>query len=239
MFSQRGELCPGHLYQSPPSACPGPKGPGVWEQQRGKTRANRRASLPGPRPSGHGTPCISWALPNSPRPPTLTKLKASPGLFTPRTLDWASTPKKELQRLAHHGLPRLPWPQLSVWTELSFLRTVLQPRVQGLHADSTCMPGGEDQGGHQRRHVWPRGATQPPEAALSQGTDAGPESEHRNRQRGQSQRDKSSVGSLLRDRRWQLGSRSVLAESCSHWGCWRALRRGVLGGWKVLTHQGG
>lgn len=168
MFSQRGELCPGHLYQSPPPACPGPKGPGVWEQQRGKTRANRRAPLPGPRPSGRGTPCISCALPNSPRPPTLTQLKASPGLFTPGTSDWASTPKKELQRLAHHGLPRLPWPQLSAWTELSVLRTVLQPRVQGLHADSTCMPGGggprrtpEASCMAQRSHLAPRGCAEP------------------------------------------------------------------------------
>ena len=40
-------------------------------------------------------------------------------------------------------------------------------------------------------------------------------------------------------RRWQLGSRSALAESRNHWGCWRALRRGVLGGQKVLTHHGG
>ena len=101
---------------------------------------------------------ISWALPNSPRPSPLTKLESFPGLFTPRTLELASTPRKELQRLSHHGLPCLPWPQLSVWTELS-LRTVFYSLAcrasrQTRHA---CQAG-EDQGGHQRHHVWPRGA---------------------------------------------------------------------------------
>lgn len=141
VFSKRGELCPGHLYQSP-FCLPRPgRARNLREQQRGETRANRQESLPGPRPSW------TWRSVHLLDPPQLTK----PIHFhPPQGLTWslhcqnmelASTPGEELQRLPRHGPGCPPWPQVSVWTQLSFLGTKLQPFMHGLQAGSTHMPG--------------------------------------------------------------------------------------------------
>ena len=80
MFSKRGELRPGHLYQSP-FCLPRPWiARNLREQQRGKTRANRQESLPGPRPSW------TWHSLHLLDPPQLTKPIHS---HPPRGLTWS------------------------------------------------------------------------------------------------------------------------------------------------------
>lgn len=207
VFPERRALSRAPFTRAPPAQAPKGQELGAAE---GKTRANRRAPLPGPRPSGRGTPCIPWALPNSPRPPTL--LNSRPPLVSSRPEPWTglSTPKKELQRLAYHGLPRLPLATAVGVDRALVLRTVLQPRMQGLHTGPTYARRGgprRTQKGicmAQRSHLAPRGCAEPGDRCRPRIRAQETDNVDRARE------TESSVGSLLRDKemaaRLQIGA---------------------------------
>lgn len=112
----------------------------------------------------------------------------------------------------------------------------------GLQAGTTCMPQGRAEEDRRGICLWLEGGTWLPKAVLSQLTDACLDLEHRDRQRGQNQRDESSGGKLaqkeggdkeapdtcwLSRRTWASsvsgstgdGRRALSAEQ--GWGCWR------------------